>query len=79
MSLLTNRRLFETGRESFKNLSLPRPITHEKDFLGIKVSINLVNGMQSEKVSTLNLEYKTMLFCLEKFCHQQMAQTFHIL
>ena len=32
MSLLTNRRLFETGRESFKNLSLPRPITHEKDF-----------------------------------------------
>ena len=36
MSLLTNRRLFETGRESFKNLSLPRPITHEKDFFRYK-------------------------------------------
>ena len=36
MSLLTNRRLFETGRESFKNLSLPRPITHEIDFFRYK-------------------------------------------
>ena len=36
MSLLINRRLFETGRESFKNLSLPRPITHEKDFFRYK-------------------------------------------
>lgn len=36
MSLLTNRRLFESGRESFKNLSLPRPITHEKDFFRYK-------------------------------------------
>ena len=79
MSLLTNRRLFETGRESFKNLSLPRPITHEKDFLGIKSLINLVNGMQLEKVSTLNLKYKTTLSCLEKFCRLLMEQTFHIL
>ena len=36
LSLLTNKRLFEIGRESFKNLSLPRPITHEKDFFRYK-------------------------------------------
>ncbi|MBL6693697.1 MAG: LPS-assembly protein LptD [SAR86 cluster bacterium] len=36
LSLLTNKRLFETGRESFKNLSLPRPVTHEKDFFRYK-------------------------------------------
>lgn len=32
INLLTDRRIFEIGRESFKNISLPRPITHSKDF-----------------------------------------------